>query len=346
MLTVDYCEFYITNVCNLNCANCNRFNNYAFSGHLNWEDHAEKYQQWSKRLHVSRIGILGGEPLLNPGFETWVRGLADAWPVSDIIIMTNGTQFDRWPNLYSLLAEYQGQIRVDVNRHDAEQIQSTLTRIEKIYPGPYKKFYINPDRIHQLEIKPSAGQDRNYGFFTQSPLHKEKFKFEDHHVGPAVWQDTSYEFAYKDKNNVFIRYGTADNFNRVAVEYNSDSGTLSLPYASDPDQAASVCGSKWSHHFLNGRLYKCNITAVLPEFIKQFPVKLTDQQQQLIDGYQAADLSWNEEKLKNFVSNLQQAHSIEQCSLCPENMIGSTFAAGHKKISIKKVSSCKNTTLK
>ena len=38
---LNYAEFYITNVCNLNCTECNRFNNYHFSGHQRWDDYSD-----------------------------------------------------------------------------------------------------------------------------------------------------------------------------------------------------------------------------------------------------------------------------------------------------------------
>ena len=327
MLNLDYSEFYITNVCNLNCPRCNRYNNYAFSGHLDWDDHAAEYQQWSKKLNISCIGILGGEPLLNPGLEKWIRGVAELWPTSSVQILTNGTQFDRWPGLYDLLVEYQGRIRINVNRHNAEKTQDTLLKIEKFYPGPYRKYYVNPDRVEQPDN----------GYFTQSPDHKEKFKFVDQKYGSHIWNDPTYEFSYCDDHNILVKYGVADIFDNVAVGHGIN-GTLLLNYMSDPAQAAGACFSKWSHHFLKGRLYKCGVTAVLPEFIKQFPVAMTDQQRDLITSYQAAEWSWSDEQLTSFLTNLKQGHSIEQCRLCPENPSAESFAAGHKKIPIKKLS--------
>ena len=327
MFNLDYCEFYITNVCNLNCPRCNRYNNYAFSGHLDWNDHAEEYRQWSKKLNISCIGILGGEPLLNPGLEKWIRGVADLWPSSTIQILTNGTQFDRWPGLYDLLAEYQGRIRINVNRHNAEQTPAILSRIEKFYPGPYRKYYVNPDRVKNPEP----------GYFTQSPDHKEKFKLADQKYRLHIWDDPTYEFSYYDDNNILVKYGVADSFDNVAVGYHAETGTLSLNHMSDPDRAAGACFSKWSHHFFQGRLYKCGVTAVLPEFVKQFPVLMTEQQKDLINSYQSAECTWSDEQLTSFLVNLQQGHGIEQCRLCPENPMAETFAAGHKKIPIKKL---------
>ena len=50
MNRLNYMEFYITNVCNLTCTGCNRFNNYKFKGFQRWADYKEEYTQWSKEF--------------------------------------------------------------------------------------------------------------------------------------------------------------------------------------------------------------------------------------------------------------------------------------------------------
>lgn len=84
-------EFYITNVCNLSCRGCNRFNDLNFKGHQRWADHVDAYEAWSKRLDLPRIVIIGGEPTLNPDLELWAMNLRRLWPDSVIMIQTNGT---------------------------------------------------------------------------------------------------------------------------------------------------------------------------------------------------------------------------------------------------------------
>jgi organic radical activating enzyme len=84
-------EFYITNVCNLTCRGCNRFNNYNFKGHQLWADHADQYELWSRRLDLPRIVIIGGEPTLNPDLELWASNLRRLWPDAVIMVQTNGT---------------------------------------------------------------------------------------------------------------------------------------------------------------------------------------------------------------------------------------------------------------
>ena len=54
-------EFYITNVCNLACRGCNRFNDQKFKGHQYWDDHAAEYEAWAKRLDIPRITIRSEE---------------------------------------------------------------------------------------------------------------------------------------------------------------------------------------------------------------------------------------------------------------------------------------------
>lgn len=86
-------EIYITNVCNLTCRGCNRFNNYNFKGHHRWEDSADALEVWSKRISAPKITIIGGEPTLHPELETWAMNVRRLWPEADILIQTNGTYF-------------------------------------------------------------------------------------------------------------------------------------------------------------------------------------------------------------------------------------------------------------
>jgi len=91
-------EFYITNVCNYTCDNCNRFNNHKFSGWQRWSDYEGIYQQWAKQIELRAITILGGEPTLNPTLSEWVVGLNEIFNC-DVEILTNGTRLNHVPIL-------------------------------------------------------------------------------------------------------------------------------------------------------------------------------------------------------------------------------------------------------
>jgi Radical SAM superfamily/4Fe-4S single cluster domain len=95
-------EFYITNVCNLTCDGCNRFNNFNFSGWQRWSDHEQEYQQWAQHVEIGQAVILGGEPLLNPDILEWVRGINQVFGVK-VQILTNGTRINKVKGLYEFL---------------------------------------------------------------------------------------------------------------------------------------------------------------------------------------------------------------------------------------------------
>jgi len=84
-------EIYITNECNLSCSNCNRFNNYNFSGHYSWKKNQEFVKAWGKKITAPLITIIGGEPMLHPDLDKWTELVATTWPDIPVMIQTNGT---------------------------------------------------------------------------------------------------------------------------------------------------------------------------------------------------------------------------------------------------------------
>lgn len=95
-------EFYITNVCNLNCKDCNRFNNYSFTGWQRWSDYKDIYKRWADHITIKQIVLLGGEPLLNPDIIDWVYGLNEIFK-RPVQILSNGTQINKVKGLYQAL---------------------------------------------------------------------------------------------------------------------------------------------------------------------------------------------------------------------------------------------------
>lgn len=330
MLNLDYAEFYITNVCNLNCDRCNRFNNYAFGGHQSWQAHADIYSQWSHKLSLNRIGILGGEPMLHPEFVQWVTQIATLWPRSQVMIMTNGTQLSRHPDLYNLLASYRGRVRMDINRHNVAAQSCTLQHIESLYPHGFDKFILNCEETF-VRTGVHGVHEQHYGSMNSSPIDADK-------IGPEIWKDKSYQVVYRDRSGVIIRYATADWFDESVVRLDADQHRLYLTHdLSDPESAVSVCGGKYSHHFLQGKLYKCGVTAVLPQFLQQFVVTVPQSKLDLLSGYEPAEVTWDDHKLQFFLDNLSQGKSVPQCAVCSSTPCSQNFAATNKKIKIQKV---------
>jgi organic radical activating enzyme len=119
-ILIDRLEFYITNVCNLTCSGCNRYNNYKFSGWESWDEAEPILTQWAKKIQIRHPVILGGEPLLNPDIAKWITGIRRLWPeYSGVQVQSNGTRIDRARGLYDALDPEEGNwIGISIHNHD------------------------------------------------------------------------------------------------------------------------------------------------------------------------------------------------------------------------------------
>ena len=252
----DIIELYITNECNLTCSDCNRYNNYNFSGHYEWRPYEQAMLAWGRRITAPTITIIGGEPCLHPDLYGWVDLAARAWPESKIMIQSNGTI--KLPNLDAILQIAPGRTGIVAS-------------------------------IHQESMRNSI----------------------------------------KNKNN-FTDGQLIDNttFNACSL---IDHGSYFTVYDSDPYSAWEACSMSVSHTILNGRLYKCPMTAVLPEFRKQYQVNLTAEQELLLYSYRSLAHDCSQEELDAFLERRNQ--EIPQCRLCPGEFITKkvTFDTSRKK---------------
>jgi len=339
MQHLKYTEFYITNVCNISCINCNRFNNFAFSGHYYWNDSKDEYKKWSKIVSFDEIGVLGGEPTSNPDFNNWIIGLKDLWPKSNIRIITNGTNFKKLNEIYPILKNENRRVLIEINWHSLDRSQIEKD-IENFLAHPIKKDIITSTASDQLwknaynNIKDDSWPDcKTPQDFVNLPVHIQKECKDMHHVSKEIWDNEIYLTRYTDTNNVTVELSIANSFNNCTIKYDPKTQIAKL-HNSDKNKAMSVCYFTKCHHFLNGKLYKCGPTAVLPEFINQFPMVGTTHQKVLINSYEPAETTWSPDRLDNFFNNLRNATPIDQCSLCPESLEPAKFETRVKKFKI------------
>jgi organic radical activating enzyme len=343
MYKLDYAEFYITNVCNLNCTNCNRFNNFNFTGHERWHEHVDDRAKWAELVDIKNIGILGGEPMLNPDFLKWVVGIAELWPRAGITIITNGTQLDRWPELYDILAKYKGRVLIGINEHNFFNREKTFNAIEKFLSGTVKKQPLF-DKTHIAIWNNSYNNIKDPSWpdcptpedFVNLPEEIRQECETQFGVSLKIWQEEIYGMMFTDQNQVAVRFCPANSFYNTTVIHDVDTGKLSLNN-SDPAKAVAICYSKKCHHFIRGKLYKCGPAGILPEFIKQFVVDITDKQRELINSYVPAEHSWPQINLDKFMQDLINEVPIDQCTFCPDQFINTKFNSTTKKIKMLKV---------
>jgi uncharacterized Fe-S cluster-containing radical SAM superfamily protein len=258
--TLNYAEFYITNVCNLTCPQCNRFNDRKFKGHYKFN--LEKYQKWADVLDIKRCSILGGEPTLNPNLADWIRGVHSCWPNTTGELTTNGTRLQTSPGLAVALAESNWTVCISV--HNDLMREHVLNEINQTFGYcQFVDFMFYDDVVYGLRL-----------------ISQDGIKFE-------ITNGANFH------NNVF------------------QDGLFQL-HNSDADRAHEFCTMKNCHHFIDGKLYKCGVVYLLPEYFKQIGREVPE----LYTQYKPLEIEdLTHESLNNLTNQ-----SIPQCQFCPEKL--------------------------
>jgi len=135
-ILIDKLEFYVTNVCNLTCSGCNRYNNYKFAGHWTWADAEPVLEKWAEKIDIQHPVILGGEPLLNPDIVAWINGIRRLWPrYSGVQVQSNGTRLDLVKGLYEALDPWEGNW-IGISLHADEHREPLFARIRNFLQHP------------------------------------------------------------------------------------------------------------------------------------------------------------------------------------------------------------------
>jgi len=83
-------EIHITDHCNLNCKGCGHFSNLSAARFLELAEFETEMGNMSRLFEVEQIFLLGGEPLLHPEVNDFVRSARRLFPETRIYLMTNG----------------------------------------------------------------------------------------------------------------------------------------------------------------------------------------------------------------------------------------------------------------
>lgn len=279
---VNKVDFYITNVCNLTCEGCNRFNNYDFRGWQKWSDYSDHYRRWSQLVTLQAATIMGGEPFLNPSLPQWVRGLNQYFGI-EVQILTNGTRFLQARDLYKELLYKSNRTKaknhIGVSLHNLDQAESLDQGIRSFLYGKIEKF--------------EKGHARN-------PFNA--------------------DYVYVDQNRIMVNVYVVTTFTnstlRQVVPVPGSSPRFEL-HNSDPAIAHNNCAFATfkSYHFIRGKLYKCAPVALLPEFDQQHNILMSDEDRVLMNSYQPLTVDNFDSYHSEFFENLDK--QLPQCKFCP-----------------------------
>ncbi|MDD4600826.1 MAG: 4Fe-4S cluster-binding domain-containing protein, partial [Negativicutes bacterium] len=89
--SLPYLEFHITDHCNLNCKSCTHFAPLSAENYLYTDSFIKDITRLSELFtNISRMRILGGEPLLHPQVNLFLEFSRSFFPNSKISLVTNG----------------------------------------------------------------------------------------------------------------------------------------------------------------------------------------------------------------------------------------------------------------
>ena len=278
-------DFYVTNVCNYTCENCNRFNNHHFTGWQRWSDYRDVYTEWAKRVTLTSAVIMGGEPTLNPTLTDWVVGLNDTFGVG-VQILTNATRLQYVDGLYdSMLYRVPGQnagnhIGVSIHNHDDfETIKNNI--VSFLGPGV-----------------------QEWGRLIGVPT-------------PDFMPPYNSDYAAIDQNGVLINAWVSNTFTEAAIVKTAQGGfTLHNNDSDQTRKAFDACAFRRfkSYHFIRGKLYRCAPVALMPEFDQQHNLAISEEDRQLLNAYKPLTIENYNEYSEQFYKTIDD--SIAQCKFC------------------------------
>jgi len=130
---LEHVELMVINSCQLSCRACATFSDLKHSGYVTWKEGKTQLLPWLERLDLECVGIMGGEPLINPELKEWLTGLRELLPNTQIRLPTNGLLLHKHMDLVDLMNDI-GNCILKISYHVDN---TTLRRVVKHIIGAY-----------------------------------------------------------------------------------------------------------------------------------------------------------------------------------------------------------------
>jgi organic radical activating enzyme len=119
--------------CNLSCTGCSNYSDLTHRGYLSWAQGQSQIAPWLDRIDIPDFGIIGGEPLMNPGILDWILGARALLPSSQIRFTTNGLLLDKFPDIMKIFMEI-GNCVFKITRHVSDpKLERNIQKIFSEY---------------------------------------------------------------------------------------------------------------------------------------------------------------------------------------------------------------------
>ena len=130
---LPFVETMITQACNLSCHGCTNYSDLTHKGYVKWKDGKEQIRKWLDRITIPDIGLMGGEPLVNPEVSEWIYGVRELLPEAQIRFTTNGTSLHKKMQIIDQLYEV-GNCVIKIGVHvEDKTLEDTIQKIYDKY---------------------------------------------------------------------------------------------------------------------------------------------------------------------------------------------------------------------
>ena len=128
-LPIELIEIQFIHACNLSCQGCATFSEMKHSGYSTWEQIETQLDPWLHRLDPESIGLMGGEPFMNPRLEQVIMGIRERLPNTQIRLPTNGLLLLKKYRIVEMLKEI-GNVTLKISYHlDDPLINKAIKKI-------------------------------------------------------------------------------------------------------------------------------------------------------------------------------------------------------------------------
>ena len=128
-LTLPFVETMITQVCNLSCTGCTNYSDLVHRGYVPWQEGKQQILQWLERINIEEFGIMGGEPMINPEWQSWLAGVRMLLPDARLRFTTNGLLLHKYPDIVDLLEDI-GNVTFKITIHvNDDQLNNCIDEI-------------------------------------------------------------------------------------------------------------------------------------------------------------------------------------------------------------------------
>lgn len=258
---LPFVETMITQVCNLSCLGCTNYSDLRHQGYVPWQQGQEWFLQWKQRLDLPDIGVMGGEPLINPEWREWLRGLRDMFPNSQLRFTTNGLLLERCPDIMDLMFDIGNVVfKITVHVQDVNLEQWIQKCHERYGWTPVNEFGITRWRS-QNEVRFQVNRPRDFvapfrnHYGDMAPWHSQPEQAFDQCIQqtcPLLYQGRIYKCS-----TTALLMDTLDRFDRpnwsqwqpyISAGIGPDDCDAALAqFVSTFGQAESVCGQCPDH---------------------------------------------------------------------------------------------------